>query len=63
MRAACTGYEGWLASRLTQRYAAMEFFQKNFSATAGPLPVKYSRTTLSTCGYGAHWSLFGQSLP
>jgi len=54
---------GWLGARFTQRYAAMEFFQKYFSAAAGPLAVKYSRTTLNTCGYGAHRSLLGQSLP
>ena len=33
---------GWLAARLTQWYAWMEFFQKNFSATAVPLPETYS---------------------
>ena len=44
------GY-GWPASRLAQRYAATEFFQKNFSKATGPLPEKYSRTTFSTCGY------------
>ena len=37
------GY-GWLGSRLTHRYAATEFLQKNFSATAVPLLEKYSRT-------------------
>jgi|SRR5438093_135199 len=41
---------GWVFSRWTQRYAATEFFQKNFSETAVPLRVKYSRTTLRTCG-------------
>src|SRR5215472_6412736 len=43
------GY-GCPASRLTQRYAETEFFQKNFSAATVPLPEKYSRTRFSTCG-------------
>jgi len=33
---------GWFGCRFTQWYAAKEFFQKNFSATSCPLPVKYS---------------------
>jgi hypothetical protein len=33
---------GWFGWRFSQRYAAVEFFQKNFSATAVPFFLKYS---------------------
>ena len=46
---AVPGY-GCSGERLTHPYAEIEFRQKYFSATARPLPEKYSRTIPSTWG-------------